>query len=112
MERFEIISIFHTMWGSFPEPVILILKNREILAVNKAAQTSGAEVGMKCSAMRPTERHQGCKANDAFETGKAAYHRVRHGEFDVYMFWLPVEGYPEYVIHFPVGFAVNEKLEY
>jgi len=103
----DVINSFHTMWGNFPEPVLLILKSREIVACNKKAAESGIEVGTKCSSMEPPESHTGCMANKAFETHEAIYHRNRRGEHDVYVFWLPLDEYPDYLIHTPVGVMGN-----
>lgn len=103
--RPQVVDSFKTMWGNFPEPVLLILRNFEIVAANKTAEESGIKIGSKCSEMEPSERHRGCKANEARETREAAYHRTKMGEHDVYVFWLPVDGHPDYIIHFPVGLS-------
>ena len=102
-DREEIINSFSTMWGNFPEPVMLILKSREIVACNKVAEEAGTRIGTKCSTMEPPERHKGCEATKAFETHTAIYHRRKIGLYDTYTFWLPIDGYPDYLIHFPVG---------
>jgi hypothetical protein len=104
--RPEVIASFHLMWGNFPEPVLLILKNREIVAINKVSEESGIKVGTKCSDMQPPQRHQGCRSNEAFETRKA----VGNKRGMVYALWVPIDGYPEYLVHFPVG-AMGQYLE-
>jgi hypothetical protein len=49
----KVIEAFHLMCDSFPEPVMLIEKNRTILAINRAAEKDGRPLGIKCSSMPP-----------------------------------------------------------
>lgn len=41
MEQSDVICAFHAMWDHFPEPVMLIKKNRQIYAVNPKAASLG-----------------------------------------------------------------------
>lgn len=67
----ELIKAFEMMWGSFPEPVMLIHRSRTILATNAVCQQLGAVPGTKCNAVQP-EKHAGCKANQALDTNRPA----------------------------------------
>jgi hypothetical protein len=99
----NLINAFHLMWDNFPEPVILIHKDRTIVAINKACEITGVQTNTKCLALQPSERHKGCKANEALMNKEASY-RKRKGDFgDVIAFWLPIDECQEYLIHFSVG---------
>lgn len=48
----QIIDAFHSMWDMFPEPVLLIKKNRDVIAINrKCAELGFLQPGMKCSSV-------------------------------------------------------------
>ena len=51
----SIMDAFSMMWGKFPEPVMLVQKDRTILAVNALAQTAGIQTGIKCFTLIPKE---------------------------------------------------------
>ena len=103
----KIIDAFHLMWDSFPEPVRLIEKSRTILAVNKASEKDGSQVGTTCSSKPPLEAHKICKANAALAAQEYRYIKWKGESRDVISFWLPIDGYPEYFIHFSVGYKLS-----
>lgn len=51
MDEQKIIEAFHLMWDHFPEPVMLIKRNRQIYAVNQKAASLGMSDQIKCSSM-------------------------------------------------------------
>ena len=103
MDKQEIINAFHMMWDNFPEPIMLITKDRQIHAVNKKAASFGLNDQMKCSSIGSPEKHKGCLCNQAADTKEAAY-KAYEGPFGrAYGFWIPVAGAEEYIIHFGVG---------
>ena len=51
----NILDAFQLMWGTFPEPVMLIQKNRTILAVNDLAKKIGIRTEIKCFSLNPGE---------------------------------------------------------
>lgn len=106
----DVIEAFHLMWDNFPESVMLLNKEREIIASNKAGQDLGRIPGMKCSSIQPLASHQGCKANEALRTHEYTYRKRKGNLGDVVSFWLPIDGYPDYLIHFSVGGPI--KYEY
>lgn len=106
----SVIKAFHLMWDNFPESVMLINKDREIIASNKAGEERGRTAGIKCSSLLPATGHKGCKANEALKNHEYTYRKKKGDLGDVVSFWLPIDGYPDYLIHFSVGGTV--KYEY
>lgn len=102
-----LIESFHLMWGNFPEPVMLIHKNREIIAVNALCTSIGRTPGSRCIEQGALEAHAGCLANEALQQQKATYKKIVHGEKNIISYWLPIEGFPEYFIHFGVGLTID-----
>ncbi len=101
----ELVSAFHAMWDNFPEPVMLTQRSREIIAVNKAAEKAGLTPGIKCSSIGKPEDHKGCLCNRALDSGQAAA-VVYEGAFGkAFGYWIPVEGRPEWIIHFSAGIS-------
>jgi hypothetical protein len=103
----KVIEAFELMWGNFPEPVTLVHKSREVIAVNTVCKRIGREKGINCATIGGPEDHKGCLANQALATQKPAFIKVRYGEREIISYWLPVEGYPDIFIHFGVGVTIN-----
>jgi len=103
----KVIEAFHLMWGKFPEPVMLVHKSREILAVNEVCASAGGVVGNKCSEKGSPEQHKGCLANQALATQQARYSKNKSGEKEVIGYWIPVTGYPEIFVHFGIGTMID-----
>jgi hypothetical protein len=103
----EVIDAFHLTWGNFPESVLLIRKDRTIIAVNKAGKKIGREVNSKCFGLTSTESHQGCKANEALATQEFTYRKTKGDNGDIIDFWIPVDGKEDCFIHFSIGRRVN-----
>lgn len=107
MVDLNVIEAFHLMWGNFPEPVTLVHKSREVIAVNKACGAIGMVKGMNCATHGAPEAHRGCLANQALSSQQSAFKKIKFGEKEIISFWLPVDGYPELFIHFGVGAIVD-----
>ena len=104
----EIISAFHAMWDNFPEPVTITQRNKEMIAVNKAAEKFGLKPGIKCSSIGKPEDHKGCLCNKAIDANQPIGVHYEDGPFGhAYGFWIPVSGRPEWILHFSVGRAVK-----
>lgn len=99
----SVIEAFHLMYDHYPESVMLIHKNREIIAVNPAGASIGREPGMRCAQLQPKISHIGCRADEAIHTGEMTYRKKSGTNGDVISFWLPIDGYPDCLIHFSVG---------
>lgn len=93
----KVLEAFHMMWDSFPAPVRLIHKNKQVLAINEMAKEAGLETGVSCFSISPPEAHKGCKANVALSTNKA---QIMYSEQGKVKWWLPVKGYNDIYIHF------------
>lgn len=93
----ELIKAFHQTWDGFPGPARLIGKGNVTIACNKTAEASGLEEGQICAKVGAPESHKGCLRTVALETGKTQMDRPADGKVRV---WIPVEGYPDIVVHF------------
>ena len=104
----RVVEAFHMMWGSFPEPVALIHKSREVMAVNaKCLSTGRMDVGMNCAMPGLSDCHKGCLADQALDSRKATFRKRVYGTREIISYWIPVDGYPEFFVHFGVGVSVN-----
>jgi hypothetical protein len=97
------LESFRLMWESFPAPVMLLHRNRMILATNQAARTAGVRIGSKCFELNPEEgkdhcKH--CKAQQALKTRRAVVAKEMHEGQEVYAYWLPVQDSPDLFVHF------------
>ncbi|MFW5734966.1 MAG: hypothetical protein ACOCWR_07905 [Oceanidesulfovibrio sp.] len=54
--RLDVLEAFFMMWDLYPEPVMLIHANRDVLAVNEAARNLGLSAGIKCHSLYPSEK--------------------------------------------------------
>jgi hypothetical protein len=99
----RLVEAFRQMWGSFPDPMVLLYKDRTILAQNDAAaaQPWGA-VGDRCFSVNPDSNGkvcQGCQANAAMKSGRS---ETCEGEFKgalIRGYWIPVQGTSDVFIH-------------
>lgn len=84
----EVVRAFHMMWGEYPSSVMLVQKNRTVVAVNKAAEQAGGIAGIKCFTKNGT-MCSWCKGNEMFQTEVAVRDVIKaHGiVFDSY--WIP-----------------------
>ncbi|GAB7081778.1 S1 domain-containing protein [Megalodesulfovibrio paquesii] len=102
-----VIQSFELMWGLFPESVMLVHKNRTILAVNRQGRELGVATGIKCSSLNPENLHDAncthCRAAASLREGQAKW---IFGEFHgrkIRGFWVPLDGVPDVYLHFSVG---------
>ena len=100
----SVIEAFHLMWDNFPSPTSLTHKNREVVAINKAWLKQGdLKPGMNCAKLYTPDMHRNCLANKAMASREAAFVIAESDGLERIKFWLPLDGYPEYFIHFSVG---------
>lgn len=99
----SVMEAFDTMWGLYPEPVMLIHACRDILAVNQRAKELGIPVGIKCHSLCPSEHVcPGCLANKMLKSGQATRIgsvRTQTGKF-IDGYWIPVKGTKDVYVHF------------
>lgn len=99
----EVLNAFQMMWGLHPGVVMLIHKDRRILAVNRNAEALGLPVGILCHSLYPSDTPcPGCMANKALNQGKAVRKTAYAPSQKCFMdgFWIPVVGEPELYVHF------------
>ena len=99
----QIIEAFHLMWDMFPEPVMLIKKSREIVALNPVCAQSGLKPGMRCSSVGSTQQHKGCRCNEAVDEKKAIGVTYEGPKGKAFGYWVPVANKPEWILHLNVG---------
>ena len=95
----ELIQAFHLTWDAFPGAARLIDKENRVLASNRAAEAAGLIPGQICAKMGPPESHKGCRKAVALSTQTAQVDRPVAEKIRA---WVPVDGYPEVVVHFSV----------
>lgn len=109
----SVIDAFDMMWGPFPEPVMLIYKDRTILAVNDMARASGVPTGVKCSSLNPENTGDGhckhCKAAKALHSAEPVSTYGVYGERHIKGYWIPLKDYPDVYLHFGVNITEDIK---
>ncbi len=110
MNKEAVIQAFHLMFDNYPESAVLLDKERNIIATNKIAPSTGRVEGIRCSTVQPLEQHKGCKLSEAIESNETAYRKKVGALGDVVSFWVPITGFPDYFVHFSVGSV--KKYEY
>ncbi len=105
----RILDSFQTMWGPFPEPVMLIHKTRTILAVNDLARAAGISAGIKCFTLNPEVKGDDhcsrCNANLALKTGETVCTQELMGGKPIIGYWMPLKEAPDVYVHFGIGTA-------
>lgn len=105
----QILDAFQMMWGPFPEPVMLVHKNRTVLAVNELARSAGVPIGIKCFSLNPAigddDHCKECKANSALKSGNAVRSQALVAGKQVIAYWIPLKETPDIYIHFGIETA-------
>ena len=99
----DIISAFDAMWGLHPSPVMMLKSNREIVAVNAAAQKLGIPPGIKCFQLTGNEKIcDGCLGNAALKAHDAKRTASWQDKLNMFAdtYWIPVQGEEGLFIHF------------
>ena len=94
-----LIQAFHLTWDAFPGVARLIDKRNNVLAVNKSAEAAGFAVGQVCAKMGTPESRKGCRKALALSSQTAQVDRPIENKIRA---WIPIDGYPDLVIHFSV----------
>ena len=105
----SILDAFHFMWKKFPEPVLLIQKDRTVLAVNLLAQKVGVQPGIKCFLLNPEGAPGGkcrqCQADEALGQGAAIRTEATRNGKTLTTYWIPLDEASDIYVHFTLGFA-------
>ncbi len=102
------LDAFEEMWGPFPEPVMLVNKDRTILARNELARTAGIPAGIKCfslNAQAHGENCRQCKANQAMREKRTVCQEDDSSGARIIGYWMPLKENSEVYVHFGVGCA-------
>ena len=102
----ELIHAFHLTWDGFPGVARLIGRDNCVLAANRAAEAAGLVAGQICAKMGPPESHKGCRKALALSTQTAQVDRPVENKIRA---WIPVDGYPDIVVHFSVVLPEGEQ---
>ncbi|MCQ4754658.1 hypothetical protein [Enterocloster bolteae] len=103
----DLIKAFKTTWDSFPGAARLIDNRNVTIAVNRFASEHGMEEGQICAKMGTPESHRGCLKKAALLEREG---KIDRPNADKIRGWLPIEKYPDVVVHFSLGLPdVNEK---
>lgn len=109
MKNSDLVDSFQKMWGTFPEPVMLVQRDRTVLAVNDLGTELGIKPEIKCFSLNINEQVvdncRGCKANEALRTGRAISRKEVLNGLPVIGYWVPVKGVPDVYVHFGIGTA-------
>ncbi len=110
----QTIEAFNMMWDAFPSMVMLLKKDRTIVAANKLARDLGVQPGLKCFQLSAgTAIHEGCLGTPAVEEGVAkrlvSYIEAMKQVLDSY--WVPVRGEKDLYIHFATDITEYAKPE-
>jgi hypothetical protein len=99
-----LLKSFHMFWGNFPSPVMLVHKNRTIVATNRVGQTVGVPVGTRCADLGEKKNHAGCRANQALSEGSGVHEVGYHAHLDQVLdsYWVPLAGAEDYYVHFGI----------
>lgn len=109
MSDSRILDAFRLMWGPFPEPVMLVRKDRTVLAVNAMADRLGLQAGIKCHSLNPDKGPDGhcrrCQATQALGSGSPVCSEESMNGQPVRGYWVPLTEAPDLYIHFGIGTA-------
>lgn len=87
----DICKSFRLMWDGFPHPVLLILKNRNILDANESARALSVLSGVRCRDISPypDKRKNYCQADAALKSGKYKRTLAWQDEKITATYWIP-----------------------
>jgi hypothetical protein len=98
-----LVDAFDQMWGRFPDPMLLVRRDRTILAQNDAARAQPwGVVGGKCHDVNPAKQGRvcpGCQAEAALNRGTAIACDGAHDGKRVRDYWIPVKGARDVYVH-------------
>jgi len=98
----ELDKNFHLFWDNYPFPVMLVRKDRTIVALNKVATALGCLPGTRCVDIGKKEDHCGCLANQALQEQEAKRVVAYQGTYAMVLdsYWIPLAGVDDLYLHF------------
>lgn len=105
----ELNKAFHLLCDAFPEPMQLCYRTHRVVAVNPAAETHGRHVGDNCARNCPGLKAGLCRHAQMMKSGNATWFRQPDGSdgAKVTAYWIPINGHPDYYLHFGVGVTID-----
>jgi hypothetical protein len=101
----RLLEAFQLMWGNFPDPMMLVHRDRTILAVNDACAAMGTAAGTKCFSYNAVPGAvangacKACQANKALTAGTAIACAYELGGKNIRGYWVPLRGSSEVYLH-------------
>ncbi|PKU22804.1 hypothetical protein [Telmatospirillum siberiense] len=112
MNETPYVQAFDLMWETFPEPTLLVRKDRTVIAANASARRMGRTEGGKCFGVTPFgggKNHcRNCKADLTLRSREAISEVSLDLGAPITSYWLPLPDSTELYVHF--GFGVAELL--
>ena len=109
----DILQAFRLMWSVFPSTVLLVTRDRTVVACNQSAIERGFRLGMKCFQLSAEGIHNHCKANATLDEGVAqrtvVYSPVTKKVNNSY--WLPLAGEKDLFVHVVIDISQYAKPE-
>jgi hypothetical protein len=100
------VEAFRLTWENFPDAMVLVRRDRTILARNAATVAQGAfgglPVGEKCfkaNALEGKDTCRACRANQALRDRKPIACEGEVGGHRIRGYWIPLAGSSELYIH-------------
>ena len=100
----KVIEAFQIMWNKYPEPAMLINRGNRVMALNWACRQAGPSLGSFCHEISGRQDiNNNCLVNECFEKRQATFVVINDGKKQWTIHWVPLEGYPDYCVHFFAG---------
>ena len=99
----NIIDAFYLIWENYPEPAMLVHKNEQVAAANPACSGQGHKIHCLSLDYGVTPKQNQELAGQALADQRPMFVKKRRKQAEITIYWMPVNGYPDYYIHFIAG---------
>lgn len=100
----KVIEAFKLMWSSYPEPAMLINRGKRVMALDWACRHAQRDVGSYCHEIGGCkDMGNSCLLRRCLDTRQGVHTKVNTGKKQWSIHWVPLEGYPDYCVHFFAG---------
>ena len=100
----KLIEAFNMIWSQYPEPAMLLNRGKRVVALNWACRQAGPSLGSFCHEIGGCRDMDGsCLINRCMDSRQAAHIKINDGKKQWSIHWVPVEGHPDYCVHFFAG---------
>lgn len=104
----KLIDAFNMIWSKYPEPAMLVHRGKRVMAMNWACRQVSSKLGSFCHEIsgRACQDDRGsCLLKSCLDTRQAMHIKINDGRKQWSIHWVPVEGHPDYCVHFFAGSA-------